>query len=64
MLFRSMEHTSAPVFEQSAKATEELQAGGAWTLKASTSSMPEKTADAAPVDAEVLDHVSVRSLVL
>ena len=54
-----MEHTSAPVFEQSAKATEEPQAGGAWTLKASTSSVPEKTANATPVNADLLDHVSV-----
>ena len=55
-----MEHTSAPVFEQTAKTTEEEpQEGDALTLKASTSSMPEKTAEATPVDAGLLEHVSV-----
>ena len=55
-----MEHTSAPVFEQTAKATEEEpRAGDASTLKASTSSVPEKTADATSVDAGLLEHVSV-----
>ena len=60
-----MEHTSAPVFEQTAKTTEEEpQAGDALTLKASTSSVPEKTADATPVDAGLLEHVSVPYLSL
>ena len=55
-----MEHTSAPVFEQTAKTTEEEpQVGDTLTLKASTSSVPEKTADATPVDAELLNHVSI-----
>ena len=55
-----MEDTSAPVFEQTAKATEEEpRAGDASTLKASTSSVPEKTADATSVDAGLLEHVSV-----
>ena len=55
-----MEHTSAPVFEQAAKTTEEEpQAGDALTLKASTSSVPEKTADATPANAGLLEHVSV-----
>ena len=55
-----MENTSAPVFEQTAKTTEEdPRAGGAWTLKALTSSVSEKTADATPVNAGLLDHVSV-----
>ena len=48
-----MEHTSTPAFEQTAKATEEEpQAGDASTLKASTSSVPEKTADATSLDAD------------
>ena len=55
-----MEHTSAPVFEQTARTTkEEPQVGDASTLKASTSSVPKKTADATSVDAGLLEHVSV-----
>ena len=53
-----MEHTSAPVFEQTAT-EEEPQAGDTLTLKASTSSVPEKTADATPVSAGLPEHVSV-----
>ena len=56
-----MEQTSAPEFEQTAKTIEDEppQAGDNLTLKASTSSVPEKTADATPVDAELLNHVSI-----
>ena len=55
-----MEHTSAPMIEQTAKTTgEEAQAGDALALKTSTSSVPEKTADATPADAGLLEHVSV-----
>ena len=55
-----MEHTSAPVREQTAKTTEEEpRAGDVAALKASTSSVPEKADDATPVDAELLKHVSV-----
>ena len=62
---REMEHTSAPMIEQTAKTTgEEAQAGDALALKASTSSVPEKAADATPVDAGLLEHVSVLRLVL
>ena len=50
-----MEHTSAPVFEQIAKTTEEEPQAG----DASTSSVPEKAADATSVDAGLLEHVSV-----
>ena len=47
-----MEHTSAPVFEHTARTTEEEpQAGDAPTLKASTSSVPKKNADATSEDA-------------
>ena len=54
-----MEHTSAPVFEQTARTTEEEpQAGDASTLKASTSSVP-KNADATSEDAGLLEHVSI-----
>ena len=60
-----MEHTSAPVFEQTAKTTEEEpQAGDALTLKASSSAVPKKAADATPVDAELLKHVRVPYLSL
>ena len=62
---REMEHTSAPMIEQTAKTTgEEAQASDALALKASTSSVPEKAADATPVDAGLLEHVSVFRLVL
>ena len=55
-----MEHTSAPVSEQTAKITdEEPQAGDALTFKASTSSVPKKNADATSEDAGLLEHVSV-----
>ena len=55
-----MEHTSAPVFEQTAKTTEEEpRADDASTLKASISSVPEKATDATSVDAGLLEHVSV-----
>ena len=54
-----MEHASVPVFEQTARTAEEPLAGDALTLKASTSSVLEKTADATPVDAGLLEHVSV-----
>ena len=57
---REMEHTSAPMIEQTAKTTgEEALAGDALALKTSTSSVPEKAADATPVDAGLLEHVSV-----
>ena len=45
-------------------AREEPQTGHTLTTDTSTPSMPKKTADATPVDAELRDHVSVRSLVL
>ena len=62
---REMEHTSAPMIEQTAKTTgEEAQAGDALALKASTSAMPERSADATPGDAGLLEHVSVLRLVL
>ena len=55
-----MEHASAPMFEQTVKATEEEpQADDTLTLKASTSSVPEKAAGATPEDAGLLEHVSV-----
>ena len=50
-----MEHTSAPVFEQTAKTTEEEPQAG----DPLTSSVPEKAADATPVNAGLLEHVSV-----
>ena len=60
-----MEHTSTPMVEQTAQtAREEPQTGYTLTMDTTTPSVPKKTTDAAPVDAEVLDHVSVRSLVL
>ena len=55
-----MEYTSAPTIEQTTKTTgEEAQAGDALALKTSTSSVPEKTADATPDDVGLLEHVSV-----
>ena len=55
-----MEHASVPMFEQTTEATkEEPQADDALTLKASTSSVPEKAADATPEDAGLLEHVSI-----
>ena len=60
-----MEHTSAPMIEQTAKTTgEDALAGDALALKASTSSVPEKAADATPVDAGLLEHVSVHRFLL
>ena len=48
------------MIEQTAKMTgEEAQAGDALALRTSTSSVPEKTADATPADAGLLEHVSV-----
>ena len=48
------------MIEQTAKTTgEEAQAGDALALRTSTSSVPEKTADATPADAGLLEHVSV-----
>ena len=53
------------MIEQTAKATgEETQAGDALALKASTSAMPERSADATPVDAGLREHVSVLRLLL
>ena len=45
-------------------AREEPQTGYTVTMDTSTPSVPKKTADAAPVDAGLLEHVSVLSLVL
>ena len=58
-----MEHNSNAVFERATEAVEE-EAGAALTLKASTSSRPEKVANATPADAELLEHVSVPYLSL
>ena len=50
-----MEHNSDAVFGRATEAAEEEpEAGVALTLKTSTSSKPEKAADATPVDAELL----------
>ena len=58
-----MEHNSNAVFERATEAVEEEpEAGVALTLKASTSSRPEKDASASPADAELLEHVSVPCL--
>ena len=60
-----MEHNSDAVFGRAMEAAEEEpEAGVALTLKTSTSSRPEKAADATPVDAELLEHVSVPYLSL
>ena len=45
-------------------AREEPQTGDTLTMDTLTPSVPKKTADATPVDDGLLDHVSVRSLVL
>ena len=58
-----MEHNSDAVFERAAETVEEEpEAGAALTRKASTSSRPEKDANASPADAELLEHVSVPCL--
>ena len=60
-----MEHTSAPMIEQTARTTgEEALAGDVLALKASTSAMPERAADATSVDAGLLEHVSVLRFLL
>ena len=53
------------MIEQTARTTgEEALAGDVLALKASTSAMPEGSADATPVDAGLLEHVSVLRLLL
>ena len=62
---REVDHTSALVVERTAQpAREEPQTGYTLTMDTSTPSVPKKTADSTPVDAELRDHVSVCSLVL
>jgi hypothetical protein len=57
---REVEHTSAPVVEQTAQtATEEPPAGDTLAVDTATPSMPEKTVDATPADAGLLEHVSI-----
>ena len=62
---RAVEYTSTPAVEQTAQtAREEPQTGDILTMDTSTPSVPKETADTTPVDAGLLDHVSVLSLIL